>query len=235
MSDNTNVSSFATIGEVFEDGVSLIFDGQEEATEKHYRVNTSIFFSAGDRVKILPDSGTYVVEYVVGSPKKEKVAGLPKGGASGQVLTKQSGTDYAADWQTPANPLPEGGSTGQVLAKDSGTDHDVSWQTPKGSMPSGGSSGQVLTKTAATDYSASWKTPENPLPTGGSANQVLMKSSATNYAVKWANAPTPSMAAGVENQYRTGNESYRIQFQTDYSGSFYIRSGTGSWKKITVG
>ena len=38
------VLNFATIGEVFSDGVSLIFDGQEEATEKHYKVNTSITF-----------------------------------------------------------------------------------------------------------------------------------------------------------------------------------------------
>ena len=29
-------------------------------------------------------------------------AGLPTGGATGQVLTKQSGTDYDADWETPS-------------------------------------------------------------------------------------------------------------------------------------
>lgn len=66
--DTTPVFNFATIGQVYADGVSLIFDGQEEPTEKHYKCNTSIIFSAGDRVKILSDSGTYVVEYVVGAP-----------------------------------------------------------------------------------------------------------------------------------------------------------------------
>lgn len=64
----TPVCNFATVGAVYEDGVTLIFDGEAEAGEKHYKCNTSVVFAAGDRVKILPDSGTYVVEYVVGAP-----------------------------------------------------------------------------------------------------------------------------------------------------------------------
>lgn len=61
---------FATIGAVYEDGVTLIFDGQTAAGQKHYKCNTSAAFTTGDRVKILADSGTYVVEYVVGAPKQ---------------------------------------------------------------------------------------------------------------------------------------------------------------------
>lgn len=67
MSD-TPVFQFATVGTVYEDGITLIFDGQEEASEKRYKCNTSVSFNAGDRVKIAYDSGTYVVEYVVGYP-----------------------------------------------------------------------------------------------------------------------------------------------------------------------
>lgn len=66
----TQFYNFATVGDVYDDGLSLIFDGQENATEKHYKCNTSVDFKAGDRVKIMQDSGTYVVEYVVGTPKK---------------------------------------------------------------------------------------------------------------------------------------------------------------------
>lgn len=58
----------ATVGAVYEDGLSLIFDGQETATEKHYKCNTSVTFKAGDRVKVARISGSYVVEYVVGAP-----------------------------------------------------------------------------------------------------------------------------------------------------------------------
>lgn len=62
--------SFATIGAVYKDGVSLIFDGASTATKKHYLCNTSVSFKAGDRVKIFAVSGTYIVEYAIGPPKQ---------------------------------------------------------------------------------------------------------------------------------------------------------------------
>lgn len=62
-------AELATVGAKYEDGLSLIFDGQTQASAKHYKCNTAITFSAGDRVKICRMSGTYVVEYVVGNPK----------------------------------------------------------------------------------------------------------------------------------------------------------------------
>lgn len=71
MKSKQQTFNFATIGEVFDDGVSLIFDGQDAATEKHYKVNTSVVFNPGDRVKIFADSGTFVVEYVVGYPQQQ--------------------------------------------------------------------------------------------------------------------------------------------------------------------
>lgn len=57
--------NFAIIGAIYTDGVSLIFDGTESATSKHYKVNTSESFAAGDRVKIFKYSGTYIVECVI--------------------------------------------------------------------------------------------------------------------------------------------------------------------------
>lgn len=105
------ISNFATIGEIFEDGVSLIFDGQDAATEKHYKANTSIVFKAGDRVKILADSGTYVVEYVVGTPKsdnesEENIVGIPPGGSYGYFLRKKSANDYDVEWRSYTAPTP---------------------------------------------------------------------------------------------------------------------------------
>ncbi|MPM70377.1 hypothetical protein SDC9_117332 [bioreactor metagenome] len=61
-------ANFATIGTVYTDGVTLIFDGQETESSKHYKVNQAIAFSAGDRVKVAKISNTYIVEYPVGSP-----------------------------------------------------------------------------------------------------------------------------------------------------------------------
>lgn len=66
--------NFATIKAVHDDGVTLSFDDGSES-QKHYKVNSGVVFNAGDRVRILEDNGTYVVEYVVGRPIKAINAG----------------------------------------------------------------------------------------------------------------------------------------------------------------
>lgn len=65
--------SFATIGDVYDDGISLIFPGAEEASEKHYRANLYCKFAKGQRVYLAKDSGTYVVLLPVGIPGSKKV------------------------------------------------------------------------------------------------------------------------------------------------------------------
>lgn len=198
------VRHFATIGAVYEDGVSLIFDGEDAPTEKHYLCNTSAFFSAGDRVKILPDSGTYVVEYVVGSPKQQRTVGLPSGGVEGQILQKMSDAEFHAAWQTLQGLLPTGGSAGQFLKKSSATNYAVTWgdmDEVAGTLPKGGSAGQFLVKSSVTDYAAGWQTAYT-VPSGGSAGQILTKDSATAGDVSWQTAymiPT----GGTEGQVLT--------------------------------
>lgn len=54
---------------VFADGLTLRFDGETESTEKRYKCNSFVVFKVNDRVRIIKDSGTYVVEYSVGNPK----------------------------------------------------------------------------------------------------------------------------------------------------------------------
>jgi hypothetical protein len=66
----------------------------------------------------------------------QTVEGLPAGGSTNQVLTKNSGTDYDTAWHDVLHELPSGGSTGQSLVKASSTDYAVGWQTP---APAGGS------------------------------------------------------------------------------------------------
>lgn len=123
--------SFATIAAVYEDGVTLLFDGEEEPGEKHYKCNTSVVFAAGDRVKIAADSGTFVVEYVVGYPKSaeggsEQVVGIPAGGALGTVLRKKTSSDFDAEWSS-TGLIPSGGAAGQYLYKTSTTNYAVDW------------------------------------------------------------------------------------------------------------
>lgn len=51
-----------------------------------------------------------------------------------------------------------GGATNQVLAKNSNADYDMKWITPvvAGGVPAGGTIGQILAKNSATDYDAVW-------------------------------------------------------------------------------
>ena len=45
--ENLPEAFLATVGAVYEDGLSLILEGQTEATTKHYKCNTSATFAAG--------------------------------------------------------------------------------------------------------------------------------------------------------------------------------------------
>ena len=56
----------ATVAAVYSDGITLIFDGQTAATTKRYKFNTAVTFKAGQRVKVVKLSGTYIVEYPIG-------------------------------------------------------------------------------------------------------------------------------------------------------------------------
>lgn len=68
---------------------------------------------------------------------------LPIGGTDGQVLTKQSSTDYDVEWEDVPEGIPPGGTDGQVLTKQSGADFDANWETP--------STGSITGSTGATD------------------------------------------------------------------------------------
>ena len=52
----------ATVGSRTTAGITLILDGQTEATTKQYKsISTGVTLSAGDRVLVARISGTYVV------------------------------------------------------------------------------------------------------------------------------------------------------------------------------
>lgn len=192
----------ATIVEIFEDGVTLIFDGQEEATDKHYKCNTSAVLAVGDRVMLDAESGTYVVAYAVGNPNGgggEESHELPAGGEDGQVLMKDGADDYTVKWGT-VHQLPAGGSIGQVLRKKSNAGWDVEWGSVSRDVPTGGTDGQVLLKNGTTDYALKWGDLKG-LPTGGALGQVLRKKSAVNYDVEWGSISGLLPTGGTAGQY----------------------------------
>ena len=190
----------ATITEITTDGVKIMLDGDEEAGEKEYKVNAAQRFITGDRVKVEKNSGTYIVEYVVGKPGNRYP--IPSGGSDGQYLAKDGANNYAVKWATlPAmHGIPAGGSVGQVLAKSTAADYAVSWVDQAHELPSGGSKDQVLVKNSASNYDVKWVTLESAhgIPTGGSTGQVLAKQNNTNYAVEWV---TPSVGLLKNGSY----------------------------------
>lgn len=60
--------ALATVAAKHADGLSLIFDGQDAATTKHYKCNTAVTFAAGNRVVCLRISGSWVVAFAFGNP-----------------------------------------------------------------------------------------------------------------------------------------------------------------------
>lgn len=188
MTEQSNIMAepemrFATVGAVFGDGVTLIFDGQTAATEKHYKCNTSVLFHPGDRVKIASDSGTYVVEYIVGSPGAD--APIPKGGSSGQVLSKKSDSDGDVVWKnissgSTTGKLPSGGTTGQYLKKKSNSDYDTEWSTPPSS---GGSSSGSTDKLVGSG--------SNNSATLNSSRQFVPAASSSLYAHSLGSSASP--------------------------------------------
>lgn len=58
---------------------------------------------------------------------------VPTGGGTGQVLGKNTATNYDLGWITPptGSGLPTGGNTGQLLTKKSAANGDAQWSDPK--------------------------------------------------------------------------------------------------------
>ena len=216
----------ATIGTVESDGVTLIFDGEESPSEKHYKVNVGAQLAAGQRVLVQAVAGSYVVLCAVGAPSSGG-SGIPAGGTNGQLLAKDGSNDYALKWvNAPQQYVPSGGTTGQMLVKASNVSYALAWtDPPKNYIPTGGTDGQVLAKRGLSDYALKWAdAPSNPLPTGGTDGQVLTKNGSTNYAVKWATI-SPKVAA-----LTSGNNTLTLSSKTLTPSTTGFAIGTSSYQ-----
>lgn len=147
-------SELATVSEVDGDGISLIFDGEDQSGGKKYKCNIFGRFLPGDRVSLKKQAGSYVVEYAIGTPRSRYP--IPAGGTVGQVLAKASDQDYSLHWITPGGLPPESTSTyGKYLKSDR---NGPLWAAVSGTLPAGGTAGQYLKKSTTTDYACSWAT-----------------------------------------------------------------------------
>lgn len=160
----------ATVEAVQPEGLQLILDGEEKAGEKLYKCANNVLFKPGDRVKLTEDSGTYIVDFVLGLPMERLL--VPAGGKDGQVLAKDGSEDFVLKW------------------KDNNAGGSINY------IPSGGTDGQLLAKSGSGNYSLKWvNAPTNYIPAGGSTGQVLMKSSYSDFALKWGDMKAETTAS----------------------------------------
>ena len=96
--------------------------------------------------------------------------GVPTGGTAGQVLKKNSNTDYDTVWAAPPEGLPAYSSAdnGKVLAI-SPVGSVPAWENR--GVPNGGTAGQVLTKNSNSNWDLAWTTPA----AGGSSKLVNVR------------------------------------------------------------
>lgn len=202
VSEQENVN-FATIAGVYSDGVTLIFDGEEEPSQKRYLCNTYAKFAKGQRVRIIKDSGTYIVEYPIGPPI----------------------TTFSADWATSATSADQlrtarkisltGDATGS--ANFSGT-ADVSIST------------NVLQATTATKATTSDRlTTARTIALTGDAVGSGSFSGAANLSIatKVGEVRDQSSSSGRSIQFRVTGAGV-LQFKSSYysSNNWYNMDGT---------
>ena len=207
----------------FTDAEKAKLTGIDAGAQVNVGTDLSIGTHVGTSVEIDSSTGTNVIipgatpseAGVLSSTDKAKIDGLainrqiPDGGATGQVLKKDSPTNYDASWQDDEQGMGGTGSTNLSvanrdansldIASDTGTDATVPSATPSDAglqsaadktklntlatdrqMPAGGAVGQVLKKDTATDYDASWQDDEQGMGGIGTTNLSVANRTGTS-------------------------------------------------------
>lgn len=84
---------YATVAEVYSDGLSLYIGAETTPTEKHYKCNTTCKFSAGQKVYIQKAGGEYVVLFPIGNPATEIVVDRAEKANSATVAEELKNTE----------------------------------------------------------------------------------------------------------------------------------------------
>lgn len=84
---------YATVAEVYSDGLSLYLGAETTPTEKHYKCNTTCKFSAGQKVYIQKAGGEYVVLFPIGNPATEIVVDRAEKANSATVAEELKNTE----------------------------------------------------------------------------------------------------------------------------------------------
>lgn len=111
---------------------------------------------------------------------------LPPGGTAGQMLTKNTATNFDCSWTTLPGGVPSATTTNLTFgnanvpgASGNFSRGDHAHGMPARELPTGGTTGQALAKTSGTDYAVSWQT----IAPGSNLTLTPVKTSAYTAAV----------------------------------------------------
>ncbi len=152
---------------------------------------------------------------------------LPAGGTTGQVLVKNSGTNYDAGWNS--SNLPTGGTVNQILAKNSSTNYDASWFTPA-TLPSGFITGPVSStdKNAVRFSGTSGATAQNSVLNIADTTGALTRTGGGGIPIQGMNTNAAPIAAGFVGEY--------VSNIVLTNATFTLTSGSGGqvWNSINL-
>lgn len=117
-------ASFAYIGTVHSDGVTLVWEADGQESVKHYKVNRSVVFKAGDYVRVIAVSGTYIAEYPVGAPIFELIADRASTAAFADkaASAETAGSAKTAETAAQAETAATAQCAQEIVSKDDGDD-----------------------------------------------------------------------------------------------------------------
>lgn len=121
-----------------------------------------------------------------------RVLNLPTPVSNYEPLRVIDGATLSEGGSIDVSPLPVGGTTGQLLGKNSATNFDVSWKDNH-DVISGGTTNQVLAKNSGTDYDLKWTNSVTSVGLTAPADLTVSGSPVTttgNLGLAWAVPPT---------------------------------------------
>jgi hypothetical protein len=177
-------------------GTTLTIDNDAVTNAKLANVATAsikgrVTASTGDPEDLTGTQATTLLDVFTSALK-----GLaPASGGGTTNFLRADGTWAAPPGGAPE--LPTGGTTGQILAKETGTDYDVEWVDPPADgvdgvdgadgegVPTGGSAGQVLKKVSGTDFDTAWQadTDTNTLGSDGDKGDITVGGTGTTLTI----------------------------------------------------
>lgn len=152
---------------------------------------------------------------------------IPTGGTTGQVLAKNTGTNFDAGWNSSG--VPAGGTVNQILAKTSGTDYAIAWTTPA-SLPTGfvTGPGSSTDKAAVRFNGTSGATAQNSALSIADTTGALSRTGGGGVPIQGMNTNAAAVAAGNVGEY--------VSNQISIAGGFPLTSGSAgqTWNTITL-